>query len=295
MNRVETDRLAQICMKLFLGFSGLLLVSITLVLGYKSIPLLQKVSLCDLLFSSNWAPLKNSFGFAPFILGTLVVTFLALFIAVPICILTAIYLSEYASNSVRSIIKPLIDLLAGIPSVVFGLWGISFIVPLVRNSVAPYFGASTTGYCVLSASVVLAIMIFPMIISTAEEVLKAVPFHLRETAYALGATKWQTVKYIVLKDSAVGVLASVILGFSRAIGETMAVLMVVGNIAKTPTSLFDPAYTLPSLIANNYGEMMSLPLYDSALMFSALILLILVGGFSVMARVLQRKIGRIHG
>ena len=294
MNRVETDKLAQKSMKLILGFSCILLLSITLVLGYKSVPLLQQVSLIELLFSSSWAPLKGSFGFASFIMGTLVVTFLALLIAVPICILTAIYLSEYASIRVRSITKPLIDLLAGIPSVVFGLWGISLIVPLVRYNVAPYFGISTTGYCILSASIVLAIMIFPMIISTAEEVLNAVPFHLRETAYALGATKWQTVKHIVLKDSAVGVLASVILGFSRAIGETMAVLMVVGNIAKTPTSLFDPAYTLPALIANNYGEMMSLPLYDSALMFSALILLILVGGFSVTARILQRKIGRMQ-
>ena len=294
MNRVETDKLAQKSMKLILGFSCILLLSITLVLGYKSVPLLQQVSLIELLFSSSWAPLKGSFGFASFIMGTLVVTFLALLIAVPICILTAIYLSEYASIRVRSITKPLIDLLAGIPSVVFGLWGISLIVPLVRYNVAPYFGISTTGYCVLSASIVLAIMIFPMIISTAEEVLNAVPFHLRETAYALGATKWQTVKHIVLKDSAVGILASVILGFSRAIGETMAVLMVVGNIAKTPTSLFDPAYTLPALIANNYGEMMSLPLYDSALMFSALILLILVGGFSVTARILQRKIGRMQ-
>ncbi len=293
MKRTETDRYAQQLMKSILAISILLLVSITIVLTYKSIPLLKSVSLPELLFSSSWRPLKGQFGFAPFIIGTLAVTFLSMIIAVPICTLTAIYLSEYASKRIRNLVKPLIDLLAGIPSVVFGLWGINLIVPTVRYNIAPIFKVTTTGYNVLSASIVLAIMVFPIIISTAEEVLNTVPFALRETAYALGATRWQTVKHVVLRHSSVGVLAAVLLGFSRAIGETMAVLMVVGNMAKIPGSIFDSAYPLPALLANNYGEMMSLPLYDSALMFAALILLLLVGGFNIAARVLQRKIVRM--
>ena len=281
-------------MKALLCGSCLLVVLITSMLVWKSLPLLRSTPLLSLLFSSTWSPMKGNFGFFSFIYGTLAVTVLAMLIATPVCLLTAIYMSEYASSGVREVVKPLIDLLAGIPSVVYGLWGVSLIVPMVRYRVAPLFGASTTGYCVLSAGVVLAIMVFPIIISVAEEVLKAVPYEMRETSYALGATKWQTVKHVVFKEASVGILASIILGFSRAFGETMAVLMVVGNIARVPGSVFDAAYPLPSLIANNYGEMMSMPLYDSALMFAALILLVVVGGFSITARMLPRRIGRMR-
>jgi phosphate transport system permease protein len=280
---------------------GLTLVSVSLVfvialmLFLKSLPILRGVFIVDLLFDSSWFPLRGEFGFYPFIVGTVMVTVTAMALACPVCILSAIYLSEYASPRVRGVVKPLIDLLAGIPSVIFGLWGVSYVVPGVRDRVAPWFGASTTGYCVLSAGVVLAIMVFPIIISVSEEVLRAVPFEARESSFVLGATRWETVKHVVMRRASTGILSAVLLGFSRAFGETMAVLMVVGNTAKVPGSLFDAGYTLPSLIANNYGEMMSLPLYDSALMFAALILMVLVGGFSLMARVIQRRITRWAG
>jgi phosphate transport system permease protein len=280
---------------------GLTLVSVSLVfvialmLFLKSLPILRGVFIVDLLFDSSWFPLRGEFGFYPFIVGTVMVTVTAMALACPVCILSAIYLSEYASPRVRGVVKPLIDLLAGIPSVIFGLWGVSYVVPGVRDRVAPWFGASTTGYCVLSAGVVLAIMVFPIIISVSEEVLRAVPFEARESSFVLGATRWETVKHVVMRRASTGILSAVLLGFSRAFGETMAVLMVVGNTAKVPGSLFDAGYTLPSLIANNYGEMMSLPLYDSALMFAALILMVLVGGFSLAARVTQRRITRWAG
>jgi len=277
-------------MRLLTLAASLVVIVITALLLRRSIPLLGEHSLTELLLSSKWFPMRGDFGFLSFIVGTLVVTGISMALAVPICILSAIYLSEYASSRVREIVKPLVDLLAGIPSVLYGLWGVSVVVPLVRNHVAPLFGVRTSGYNALSGGIVLAIMVFPIIISVTEEVLRAVPFGMRESSYALGATKWQTVKHVVLRSSSTGVLAAVMLGFSRAFGETMAVIMVVGNVAKIPGSVFDPVYPLPALIANNYGEMMSLPLYDSALMLSALLLLLVVGGFTIIARVIQQRI-----
>jgi phosphate transport system permease protein len=213
-------------------------------------------------------------------------------IAVPISLLTAVYLSEYAPKLVRDVTKPVVDLLAGIPSVVFGVWGVLMVVPFVGNVVAPLFGATSSGYCVLSGGIVLAIMVFPTIIHVSLEVFGAVSQDLRDTSLALGATRWETVKHVVLRRGLPGIIAAVVLGVSRAFGETIAVLMVVGNVAKVPASVFDSAYPLPALIANNYGEMMSVPLYDSALMLAALILLLVVLAFSVGARVILVKAER---
>ncbi len=266
---------------------------LVLVIGFsllaRSTPMLRGNTVGELLLSSSWFPLRGEFGFFAFIVGTLMVTCLAMALSVPVCILTAVYLSEYAPRRVRMAIKPLIDLLAGIPSVVYGLWGVSSVVPFIRDRIGPMFGVTISGYSVLAGGIVLAIMVFPIIISVAEEVFRAVPFEIRETSYALGATKWQTVKHAVLRSASTGILAAVILGFGRAFGETMAVLMVVGNVAKVPGSILEPAYPLPALIANNYGEMMSLPLYDSALMFAALLLLLVVGAFNVLAWTIRKR------
>jgi phosphate transport system permease protein len=189
-------------------------------------------------------------------------------------------------------VKPPIDLLAGIPSVVYGLWGILLIVPLIRDYVAPLAGVSSTGYCVLAGGIVLAIMVFPIIISISEEVFRTVPFGMREASLALGASKWQTVKHVVVRRALPGFVAAVALGFSRAFGETMAVLMVMGNVAKIPTSLFDAGYALPALIANEYGEMMSIPMYYSALLFTALVLTVVIALFSVLARLVLLRVQR---
>jgi len=159
------------------------------------------------------------------------------------------------------------------------------IVPLIKNLIAPFFGTFSTGYSVLAGGIVLAIMVFPIIIHVSLEVFGSVPYELREASWALGATKWQTVKHVVIRKAMPGVIAAIVLGLSRALGETMAVLMVVGNVAKVPSSVFDPAYPLPALIANNYGEMLSVPLYDSALLLTSLVLLLVVLFFSIVARV----------
>jgi len=270
-------------------FACLIVFLITLVLFQKAGLILTTDSLSELI-SSAWNPWNRQFGFYPFIVGTIWVTGLAMILSIPVSLLCAIYLAEYASNKVRVILKPLIDLLAGIPSVIYGIWGVLVVVPFVRDYLAPLAGATTTGYSILAGGIVLAIMVFPIIISVSEEVLRTVSFEIREASFALGATRWQTVKHAVIQKSFPGLVAAIILGFSRAFGETMAVLMVVGNVARVPSTIFDSGYTLPALIANSYGEMMSIPLYDSALMLAALILLLVVFIFNITARLIMTKI-----
>jgi len=272
--------------------SSLIVFIIAVALFQRSTLILTTQPLSRLLLSSSWHPWRGEFGFYPFIAGTLWVTALAMVFSIPLSLLTSIYLAEYAPNRVRGIIKPMIDLLAGIPSVVFGLWGVLLVIPLVRDFLAPLAGVTTTGYTVLTGGIVLAIMVTPVTISISEEVIRAVPQQVREASMALGATKWQTVKHVVTRSALPGIIAAVMLGFGRAFGETMAVLMVVGNVPIAPSSLFDPAYPLPALIANNYGEMMSIPLYDSALMLAALVLLLIVLLFSVVAGILLVGIKR---
>jgi len=292
MNRRSRDIVASKLMLLATIFSSLVVFIMAFALFQRSSPILGTQSLSELFLTSSWHPSTGEFGFYPFVIGTLSVTGLAMILAIPICLLSAIYLAEYAPGKVRGIIKPLIDLLSGIPSVVYGLWGVLLVVPLIRYYVAPFVGASTTGYSVLAGGIVLAIMVFPIIISVSEEVFRTVPFEVREASFALGATKWETVKHVVVRKALPGFLAATVLGFSRAFGETMAVLMVIGNVAKVPSSLFDPAYSLPALIANNYGEMMSIPLYDSALLLAALILLLVIAFFSILARIVLIRIER---
>ncbi len=290
--RLLKDRLAGRVMFVLTVLSGLLVFVMAIGLYQRSRPILAIKSLRELLFSTSWHPLKGEFGFLPFIMGSLWVTGVAVVIAIPLCLLTSVYLSEYASRYVREWTKPLIDLLAGIPSVIYGVWGVLVVVPLIKDHIAPLFGTFSSGYSILAGGIVLAIMVFPIIIHVSSEVFRSVPYELREASLSLGATKWQTVKYVVLRKAMPGVIAAVVLGLSRAFGETMAVLMVAGNVAKVPSSVLDPAYPLPALIANNYGEMLSVPLYDSALLLASLILLAVVLFFNVIARVVLIRVER---
>jgi phosphate transport system permease protein len=277
-------------------FFILTILSITtvLLLGfglyYKSIPVLHSNTLYNLLFSSEWKPFKESFGFYSYILGTLWVTAIAITIALPLSLLTAIYLSEYAPHQVRKLVLPLIELLSGIPPVLFGVWGGLVIVPLIQERIAPHFVSFNTGYSALAGGIVLAIMIFPLIISILIEVFANVPQELRDASLSLGATKWQTIKKVLLRRSSEGIIAAVVLAISRAFGETIAVLMVCGNLAQIPKNIFDSVYPLPALIANNYGEMMSIPMYDSALMFAAFLLFIIIFLFNAISRIILFRI-----
>ncbi len=287
MRRVIDSFSSKIMLSLTL-LASLLIFFIASGLYMKSRPILEITSIRELLTSSSWYPLKGEFGFFPFLMGTFWVTFMAMVLALPICLLCSIYMAEYAPKKFTEITKPLIDLLAGIPSVVYGVFGILAVVPLIRE-IAQVINVSTTGYSVLAGGIVLAIMVFPIIISVSVEVIQSVPYEARESSLALGATQWQTVKKVVLKKAFPGIVAATILGFSRAFGETMAVLMVVGNVVQVPHSIFDEAYPLTALIANNYGEMLSIPLYDSALLLGALILLAIVFIFSVAARLILMR------
>lgn len=272
----------------------ILSISTVVLLGlglyYKSIPILNSSSLSNLLFSSEWKPFKEAFGFYPFIMGTLWVTVISIVIALPLSLLTAIYLSEYAHFRVRKLVLPLIELLSGIPPVLFGVWGVLVIVPIIQDYLAPHFVEFTTGYSVLAGGIVLAIMIFPLIISILIEVFDNVPQELRDASLSVGATQWQTIKKVLLRKSVDGIVAATVLAISRAFGETIAVLMVCGNLAQVPHSLFDSGYPLPALIANNYGEMMSIPMYDSALMFAALLLFVIIFLFNAISRIILFRI-----
>ena len=303
LSRRLKDRLAERFTALLTTSTVLLVPLIAIALFLRAQPILAAKPLTELLLSTAWHPLKGSFGFLPFIMGTLWVTIGAMIMAVPLSLLTAFYLAEYASDQIRTLTKPLIDLLAGIPSVIYGIWGILIVVPFIEHYVSPTLSRwlgfiplfrtdNPTGYGVLAGSVVLAVMVFPIIIAVTDEVLRAVPTGLREASLALGATRWQTIKHVVLRYALTGVIAAVVLGFSRAFGETMAVLMVVGNVARVPQSIFDAAYPLPALIANNYGEMMSVPLYDAALLGAALILLLVVLAFNLGSRLLLIRLVR---
>jgi phosphate transport system permease protein len=280
-----------------------LIAVVTVALVIRSWPILNAYPLKDLLFGAIWRPDKGLFGFYPYIIATFWVTAVGVLLATPACILVSIYLAEYAHSVTRTFAKPILDLLAAIPPVVYGVWGLVAIVPFVDKVLAPlserWLGSiplfrvnQPTGFGILAAGIVLAVMIAPLIISVMYEIFSTVPNDLRHASLAVGATQWQTIRNIILPQVAPGIIAAIVLGASRALGETIAVLMVVGNVAKVPTSIFDPAYPLPALIANNYGDMMSIPLYDSALLSAALVLLIVILIFNIISMVVIQRMLR---
>ena len=284
---------AVVCSFILIIFAGLL---------YRTWPLLRTYSLSEMLTTTAWHPMREQFGFATFIAGSIAVTLVAVLFAVLPAILSGIYLAEYMSTRARSIFKPTLDLLVGIPSVVYGLWGVLFIVPLVRDYIGPWSDqtlgqllpffrqTNPSGYGLLAAGFVLGVMVFPLVVAVTEEVMRTTPSEMREAMLCLGATRWEATKLIVRRHALGGIFAAVVLGLSRAFGETLAVMMLIGNTVHVPSSLFDTAYSLPALIANNYGEMMSVPLYESALMGAALLLLAVVLLFNVMARLVIVRI-----
>jgi phosphate transport system permease protein len=290
--RILRDKLAQHTMLVLTIFSLLLALIIGISLYLKSAPILHDQSLWSLLSGSSWRPMKGQFGFAPFIMGTLWVTGIAIVIALPLCILASIFLSEYSHPLINRFVYPMIDILAGIPPVVYGVWGILVVVPFISDKLAPHFVEYSAGYSVLAGGIVLAVMIIPLMISILTEIFAAIPKELRDASLSLGATQWQTVKFVLLRKSLPGIIAAVVLAISRAFGETIAVLMVCGNIPISPKSIFDSGYPLPALIANNYGEMMSIPKYDAALMLAALILFVIILLFNTISRIVLVRIER---
>lgn len=266
----------------------LLLAAAGMVLFVKAFPVIKAHGLWKLLSSANWKPSAGEFGFLPFIVSTLWVSAIAILIALPLSILSAIYLSSYASETIKRVFKPVIDLLSGIPPVIYGVWGTLTIVPFIAVNLAP----GTTGYSVLAGGIVLAVMITPLLTGLLAEIFMAIPSEMTEASLSLGATRWQTVKRVMLRRAFPGIAAVTVLALSRALGETMAVLMVCGNSIAIPRSVLDAGYPLPALIANNYGEMLSVPGYESALMLAALMLFVIVFFFSGLSRLILKRLER---
>lgn len=234
------------------------------------------------LTQSTWDPVNRVFGAFPFIYGTVVSSLIALAIAVPVSLGLAIFLSDLAPYRIRKPLGFMVELLAAIPSIVYGFWGMFVLVPLLREHVEPaltarlgflpIFQGEPLGFGMLAAGIILAIMIVPTITSISREVLGAVPQTHREAALGLGATPWDMIRYAVLPSARSGIIGAIILGLNRALGETMAVTMVIGNRPKVSTSILDPAYSMASVIANEFAEADS-DLYLSALSEIALLLL----------------------
>lgn len=277
-------------MFLLTGASLLLVLIMGIGLYMKSAPIFEDHSLWELLSASEWKPFKNRFGFYPFIMGTVWVTGIALVLALPLSLLTAVFLTEYSRAWVKRWFYPALDILAALPSVIYGVWGSLLIVPWISEWLAPHFVEFSSGYTVLAGGIVLSVMILPLLVSLFVEIFSTVPQELRDASQALGATRWQTTKKVVIRRSLPGIFAAVVLAVSRALGETIAVLMVCGNQSQVPHSVFDACYPIPALIANNYGEMLSLPLYEAALMFAAMILFVVVLLFNLLSRIILYRL-----
>ena len=244
---------------------------------------------------TNWDPVAGDFGALPFVYGTLVSSAVALVIAVPLAIGVAIFITEMCPRQLRGILSFFTELLAAIPSVIYGLWAVFVLVPIMREHVQPFlakffpwtglFTGPPYGIGMLTAGIVLAIMVIPSISSITREVMTAVPQHQREAALALGATRWEMIRTAVLRNARTGIIGAIMLGLGRALGETMAVTMVIGNRPEIAKSLFAPGYTLASVIANEFTEATD-DLYLSALIEIGLALFLLTVIVNAVARLL---------
>lgn len=280
---------------LFAAATSILLIvaAVFYMMVQSSMPTLQRFGI-GFLWASEWNPSQELFGALPFIYGTVVSSLLALLIAVPISLGIAVFLVEQAPKKVAKPIAFMIELLAAIPSVVYGLWGIFVLAPFIRIYLGPVlqdnlgflplFQGRLTGIGMLTGGIILAIMITPIITAVVRDVLEAVPNTQREAALALGATKWETTM-IVLGNAASGIAGAVVLGLGRAVGETMAVTMVIGNSPQISASLFEPAYTIASVLAANFADATD-ELYLSALIEMALVLFLVTVVINGLAKLL---------
>ncbi|MDR5695356.1 MAG: phosphate ABC transporter permease subunit PstC [Armatimonadota bacterium] len=251
--------------------------------------------------TSTWDPVAHEFGVLPFIYGTLVSSALALALAVPLGLGVAIFLSEMVPNWLRAPIGFLVELLAAIPSVVYGLWGIFVLVPWVRTTLGPFLKANLgflplftgppIGIGMLTAGLILAIMVIPFIVAVGTEVMRAVPNTQREAAIALGATRWETTRTAVLPYARSGIIGAIFLALARALGETMAVTMVIGNVPQIKASLLAPAHTIPAVIANEFTEATT-DLYLAALLYAGLVLFVVTLVVNILARLLVTRVAR---
>ena len=289
--------------RLWISTFGILVLAIVVGIGYvlfKNSRLPIKKFGWKFWTTSDWDPVSGEFGALPFIWGTLYSSILALLIATPVALGIAVFITEIAPNAFKKILSFLTELLAAIPSIVYGLWGIFVLVPLVRKLETaisktplhklPIFAGPPYGVGMLAAGLVLTVMVIPFISAVSREVLKAVPMTQREAAYALGATKWEATK-VALRYGRVGIFGAILLGFGRAFGETMAVTMVIGNNPQVSKSLFAPQYSMAAVIANEFTEA-TYNLYVQALIEIGLVLFVITLALNVVSRFLIWSVSR---
>ncbi len=292
------DRAFRGSTRLAAGTVGALLVLIALLLLWNSRLTWQTFGL-SFITGQVWDPVAGIYGALPFIVGTILASLIAILFAAPIGIFTAIYLSELARGRLATPLTFMIELLAAIPSVVIGLWGVFILAPFLRGTVEtwivsvfgwiPFLGGPTYGIGLFSAGVILTIMILPTIVTISREVLQAVPGSQREAMFALGATRWETIRRVVVPFARSGIIGAVILGLGRALGETMAVTMVIGNKDSIPSSLFDQTQTIASKIATTFNEAPA-GLPSSSLIALGLILLVMTVIMNIVARLLVWRV-----
>jgi phosphate transport system permease protein len=297
------DRIFRLVTGIFAAGGTLTLAAMAIELIRASWPAMQKFGLA-FLWSTDWDPVRHEYGALPYIFGTVVSSLLALCLAVPVALAIAIFLSELAPAWLRRPLGFTVELLAAIPSVVYGLWGIFVVTPWLRTTVQPFladtlgflplFKGPPRGFGMLAAGVILAIMILPTIASISRDVLRAAPVSLREGALALGATRWEGIRHALLPFVRSGLVGAVILGLGRALGETMAVTMVIGNRAQIAASLFAPSHTMASVVANEYAEA-SDDLHLAALSQIGLLLFGVTLILNIGARLLVWRVGRLPG
>jgi phosphate transport system permease protein len=265
------------------GFMTLIILTIIIFVGGQGLMTFTEVSPLDFFFSAKWDPMGMHYGALSFILGSLAVTVLSIVLGAPLGLAGAIFMAKIAPPWLSEIMRPATDLYVAIPSVVYGFVGLTIIVPFIRT----YFHVNM-GFGLLAASIILAIMILPTIVSISEDALRSVPKSLEEASLALGATRWQTIWNVLLPSALPGILTSVILAMARAVGETMAVQMVIGNTPQLATSLFMPTSTLPSEIVVEMGNTPFGSAWGNALFLMAFVLLVL----SLLMILIIRRIAR---
>lgn len=297
------DRIYDSAITAFAAVVPIMVVAIFLALGIGAWPALRMFGLSFLL-SSEWNPVAGTFGVAPALYGTLVSSLIALVIATPLALGVGVFLSELAPRWLRQPVAFTVDLLAAIPSVIYGLWGIFVLVPLLRAHVIPFlrdtlhFGATpffagvAYGPSMLTAGIILAIMILPYISAVTREVLMAVPRSQREAALALGATRWEMIRDAVVPYARSGIIGGIMLGLGRALGETMAVTMLIGNRAEISASLLAPGYTMASLVANEFNEATG-DMHRAALLAAGFVLLLVTFVVNAVARWLVWRTARV--
>ncbi|MCX8034230.1 MAG: phosphate ABC transporter permease subunit PstC [Thermodesulfovibrio sp.] len=280
-------------------------LGIFIILFKESLLAINKFGFIGFIFSTEWDPVKEIFGAAPALIGTLITSFFALLLAVPIAIGIAIFITEIAPSFLKGIIGTAIELLAAIPSIIYGMWGLFTLAPIMSQNIEPFlqstvgklpllgklFEGTPLGVDLFTASVILSIMIIPFTASIARESFNLTPSVLKESAYAIGATKWEVVKDVVLPYSKLGVLGGVGLSLGRALGETMAVAFVLGNLNQIPSSLFDAAATVTVKLANEFTEA-DKDIYLSSLYYLALLLFIMSFTILALAKVFLLKAER---